>query len=405
MTASSRAAIEPHRIASVRSRSTTSSAWSATRRSATRSAGDIIELKRARRVSVGPEVTFVFENHDTVYFQIQEMLRAERITDLDAVRAELEVYNALLPAARRAERDDADRDHRAKPTSPRDCSAFLGIDEAVALKVGTPARIAAEFEPGRSKEDKLSAVQYVRFSLPPAARAAFADPAVPVAPRRSSIRTTGHDDRDRRRDPRVARAPICGRRMNAARDTRSSPRSTTRCAASHDHPTAEQVFQRVRGVAAARQPGHRLPQPRQAARAGPPARRAAGGRQAHYDAMVDAHDHFVCERCGAVRRPRPPAAHSPDVAPLRAAATSCTGIRRRCTASVPAPAPPQRGGGRRARASQRGTGGGLMELPIARAAVPAAQRGAVPRRAAAAAHLRAALPRDGARRRAQRGAR
>src|SRR4029434_3808044 len=57
----------------------------------------IIALKRSRRVSVGPEITFVFENHDTVYFQIQEMLRAERITDLDAVRAELEVYNALLP--------------------------------------------------------------------------------------------------------------------------------------------------------------------------------------------------------------------------------------------------------------------------------------------------------------------
>ena len=54
----------------------------------------IIELKRARRVSVGPEVTFVFENHDTVFFQIQEMLRAERIRDLDAIRDEVAVYNA-----------------------------------------------------------------------------------------------------------------------------------------------------------------------------------------------------------------------------------------------------------------------------------------------------------------------
>src|SRR5512139_161517 len=41
-----------------------------------------IALKRNRRVSVGDDVTFVFENHDTVLFQIQEMLRAERITDL-----------------------------------------------------------------------------------------------------------------------------------------------------------------------------------------------------------------------------------------------------------------------------------------------------------------------------------
>jgi hypothetical protein len=132
--------------------------------------------KRARRVGVGPELTFVFENHHTVYFQIQEMLRTERITDLDAVREELAVYNALLPKpgelsttllieitdqARVAER----------------LLEFLGIDEATFLIVG-PHRVAAEFEPGRSRADKLSAVQYVRFPLPSAARAAFADASV-----------------------------------------------------------------------------------------------------------------------------------------------------------------------------------------------------------------------------------
>jgi hypothetical protein len=57
----------------------------------------IIALKRHRRLAVGEEITFVFENHATVLFQIQEMLRAERITDLDSVREEIEVYNASLP--------------------------------------------------------------------------------------------------------------------------------------------------------------------------------------------------------------------------------------------------------------------------------------------------------------------
>src|SRR5262249_7424824 len=57
----------------------------------------IIELKRTRRLAVGDIITLVFENHDTVFFQVQEMMRAERITDLDAIREELEVYNALLP--------------------------------------------------------------------------------------------------------------------------------------------------------------------------------------------------------------------------------------------------------------------------------------------------------------------
>ena len=57
----------------------------------------VIELKEARRVSVGPHLSFVFENRDTVLFQIQEMCRVERITDEAKIQDELDVYNALLP--------------------------------------------------------------------------------------------------------------------------------------------------------------------------------------------------------------------------------------------------------------------------------------------------------------------
>lgn len=138
----------------------------------------IIALKKTRRVAVGPELTFVFENHDTVYFQIQEMLRAERITDLDAVRGELAVYNALLPAAGQLSATLLIEITEQERIAER-LLEFLGIDECVVLAVGGE-RVAAEFEPGRSRADKLSAVQYVRFSLPPAAREAFVDPAVPV---------------------------------------------------------------------------------------------------------------------------------------------------------------------------------------------------------------------------------
>lgn len=139
----------------------------------------VIALKKARRVSVGPELTLVFENHETIRFQIQEMVRAERITDLDAVRAELAVYNALLPnpgelsATLLIEITDPGADVAAR------LLGFLGLDEHVALMVGD-RRVRAEFEAGRSREDKLSAVQYVRFALPAPARAAFADPAQPV---------------------------------------------------------------------------------------------------------------------------------------------------------------------------------------------------------------------------------
>src|SRR5689334_12238838 len=57
----------------------------------------IIELKKKRRVAVGPCVTFVFENHDTVLSQIQEMMRAERLVQDDAIQHEIDTYNSLLP--------------------------------------------------------------------------------------------------------------------------------------------------------------------------------------------------------------------------------------------------------------------------------------------------------------------
>lgn len=57
----------------------------------------VIEHKRARRVALGPHMSAVFEDRDTVLHQVQEMLRTERITREDAVVHELETYNELIP--------------------------------------------------------------------------------------------------------------------------------------------------------------------------------------------------------------------------------------------------------------------------------------------------------------------
>ena len=59
----------------------------------------VIELKRKRRVGVGPFVTLVFENRDTIRFQIQEMARAEKIITDEGIQTELDVYNPLIPGA------------------------------------------------------------------------------------------------------------------------------------------------------------------------------------------------------------------------------------------------------------------------------------------------------------------
>src|SRR5437867_4043093 len=57
----------------------------------------IINLKQWRRISVGDRITLVFENRDTVLFQIQEMVRAERILAPERIREELESYNEQIP--------------------------------------------------------------------------------------------------------------------------------------------------------------------------------------------------------------------------------------------------------------------------------------------------------------------
>jgi uncharacterized protein DUF3501 len=131
----------------------------------------IIEKKKLRRVAVGEKVSLVFENRDTVIFQIQEMLRAERIADLDKIREEIAVYNELIPNPGELSAtmflEIEDQTHLRD-----DLLKFLGIDEALALTVGGHS-IPGRFEEGRSKEDKISAVQYVRFPFSVEARQAL----------------------------------------------------------------------------------------------------------------------------------------------------------------------------------------------------------------------------------------
>ncbi len=138
----------------------------------------IIALKKHRRIGVGDCVTFVFENHDTVFFQIQEMMRAERTTDLDAIRDELEVYNAMLPRP-----GGFSATMLIEITVQEEVEArlldLLGIDQCVSMEIAGH-RVPGEFEPGRSREDRLSAVQYVRFEVPPEVGRAFIDDIRPV---------------------------------------------------------------------------------------------------------------------------------------------------------------------------------------------------------------------------------
>ena len=136
----------------------------------------VIALKAERRVAVGRYLSFVFENRETVWFQIQEMVRTERIVDLDKIAEEVAVYNALLPRPGELAATmfiEIEQPDRVKPV----LDDLLGIDtrDYVRLEVG-PHVVVGAFEAGHSDEDlgKLSAVHFVRFAPPAAARREFA---------------------------------------------------------------------------------------------------------------------------------------------------------------------------------------------------------------------------------------
>ena len=139
----------------------------------------IIEFKRSRRVHVGERVTFVFENRDTLRFQIEEMLRAENIASELGIQAEIDVYNALMPDEDSLSATlflEIPRNEDAKVALPR----FVGLDEHVILVIG-PHKVRAAFEPGRQEQDRISAVQYVRFPLSAAVKATLLQPGTPLA--------------------------------------------------------------------------------------------------------------------------------------------------------------------------------------------------------------------------------
>jgi hypothetical protein len=144
----------------------------------------VIDLKRDRRLSVGDNVSLLFENRQTVLFQVQEMVRTERIVADDKIQDELDAYNGLIP-----EKDELSATlfleipeiaHMTSEQVRASVGRFQGLDrEGVWLKAGRSS-LAAQFEGGESHEEKMAAIHYVKFAISREARAALADPAQPV---------------------------------------------------------------------------------------------------------------------------------------------------------------------------------------------------------------------------------
>ncbi len=131
----------------------------------------VIALKRVRRVSVGPQVTLVFENRATMIFQIEEMCRAEGLAAPDKIQEEIDVYNQILP-------DDGELaatllvEITDENEIGRTLERLVGLQEHVWLVIGGE-RIKAAFDREQFTTDKLAAVQYLKFPLDASAQAAL----------------------------------------------------------------------------------------------------------------------------------------------------------------------------------------------------------------------------------------
>jgi Protein of unknown function (DUF3501) len=119
--------------------------------------------KDRRRLSVGEHMTLLFENGQTVWYQIQEMVRIERMTDAAAIEHEIETYNELVPGAGELcatllieYPDPSGRDEALKKLVGLESHLWLVLDQR---------RQAVGFDARQISAERVSSVQFLRFRL------------------------------------------------------------------------------------------------------------------------------------------------------------------------------------------------------------------------------------------------
>ncbi len=134
----------------------------------------VIEHKKSRTVRLGEHVTLLFEDELTIRYQVQEMLRIERIFEEEGIQGELDVYNPLVPdggnwkVTMLIEYPDADERRRM-------LARLKGIERRVWVQVQGCERIyaIADEDLERENEEKTSSVHFLRFELDLASRDAL----------------------------------------------------------------------------------------------------------------------------------------------------------------------------------------------------------------------------------------
>ncbi|MDA8392573.1 MAG: DUF3501 family protein [Actinomycetota bacterium] len=132
----------------------------------------VIELKKSRRVRLGDLVTVVFENRETVRFQVQEMVRAEKMITDEAVQSELDTYNSLIPGPGELSAT-LFLELRSEEQLRKWLPALVGIQASLELRLGHDGDDVIRSRPEQShaahltRSEVTASVHYVRWSLDP----------------------------------------------------------------------------------------------------------------------------------------------------------------------------------------------------------------------------------------------
>jgi Protein of unknown function (DUF3501) len=142
----------------------------------------VLEHKSSRTVGIGPHMTWVFEDRLTIQYQVQEMLRIERIFEPDGIQEELDAYNPLIPDG-----GNWKATMMIEYPDPAERAAALaklrGIEDRCYVEVEGCERVVAiaDEDLERATEEKTSAVHWLRFELPRQAQEALRRGAVASA--------------------------------------------------------------------------------------------------------------------------------------------------------------------------------------------------------------------------------
>jgi hypothetical protein len=126
----------------------------------------VLEHKRDRQLAVGPNITWLFEDRLTIQYQVQEMLRAERIFEPEGIEEELESYNPLIPDGSNWKVtlliEFPDENERR-----RQLALLKGVEDRCWVQVDGHERVyaIADEDLERENEEKTSSVHFLRFEL------------------------------------------------------------------------------------------------------------------------------------------------------------------------------------------------------------------------------------------------